>query len=253
MNILFDSMGVQVEVQDETKKRLTTWYASLDKAGFKRSFTDYKKPLGPQLAGQDVFIETTRQWADAPNTKPAIPKSVCFSYSSEDLGALQTFVANGGGVLLFTNHSVPLGQGPYWPIFGIQLAAALGISLVFATFNTASATLTPASTCPPEISKGVSKIFALDSGGIVPNLAAGGSKGTVLVGLPNVPDQSGLGYHSSDLAFGVLYTFGKGKVIVLGHSGILGNEGTNYPAPGQIGAGDNETFVNNCVAYLGTK
>jgi len=42
----------------------------------------------------------------------------------------------------------------------------------------------------------------------------------------------------------------RGNVIVLGHSGIVGNAGTTYPSHGQIDAGDNLTFLNNCIAYL---
>jgi hypothetical protein len=40
-------------------------------------------------------------------------------------------------------------------------------------------------------------------------------------------------------------------VIVLGHSGIAGNAGTPSPSPGQIGFADNQTLLNNCIAFLG--
>ena len=260
MNILFDSMGVQVQVQQETGNRLTTWTTSLQNAGYELVYTDYSQPIECQLDGNDVLVILTRQWTQVPNgaifTCPApaspplpnaIPKFWNFSYNRYDLGGIVKWINDGHGLLLFTNHTELPGTAPYFPIYDIQLAAALGITLVYATFNLSAFTLNPAPGAPPAIFDGVTSIQALDSGGIVPG------NGTVLIPLPAESIDSGpYGYEASEHAFGVLYEVGKGKVIVLGHSGIPANDSTCWPSPGQIGAADNEQFLNNCIAYLGT-
>ena len=69
-------------------------------------------------------------------------------------------------------------------------------------------------------------------------------------GSPRGSAACGLGYDTGSLAFSVLYSVDAGNVIVIGHSGITGDTGTDWPSPGQIGAGDNLTFLMNCVAYL---
>ena len=144
------------------------------------------------------------------------------------------------------NHSQLLGQGPYWPINDIQLAASLGITAVFAAIDLKRFTLAPGPDAPAEISAGVTTIESVDSGGIVPG------NGTILVPLPaGCTDGSGLGYDTSTLAFAVHYTFGSGNIIVIGHSGITGNNGTLRPSQGQIDSGDNLRFLMNCVSYLG--
>jgi hypothetical protein len=260
MNILFDSMGVQVQVQQQTGIRLTTWTTSLTSAGYQLSYTDYTQPIECQLEGNDVLVILTRQWTQTPNgailTCPApsspplpnaIPRFWNFSYNHYDLGGIVQWVNDGGGLLLFTNHTEPPGSAPYFPIYDIQLAAALGITVVYATFNLSAFTLAPEPSAPAAIINGVTSIQALDSGGIVPG------QGTVLIPLPKTSADSGpYNYSPSKHAFGVLYEVGEGKVIVLGHSGIVANDSTCWPSPGQIGSVNNEQFLNNCIAYLGS-
>jgi hypothetical protein len=77
--------------------------------------------------------------------------------------------------------------------------------------------------------------------------------GTPIIALPSTcSDQSGLNYAPGACSFAALYTFGAGSVIVMGHSGIAGNQGTPFPSKGQIGAADNLTFLNNCITFLGS-
>jgi len=65
----------------------------------------------------------------------------------------------------------------------------------------------------------------LDFGGIVVASTSGAVKSsTVLFPLPpDCSDGGPLQYSTSDLAFAMLYSVGKGNVIVVGHSGITGN------------------------------
>jgi hypothetical protein len=246
MQILFDARGAQVQIQQVTGNRLTTWFDSLTNLGHTCTISDWTQPVGPQLAGVDVYVSLTRQLTSPSNLQVATN----FSYMQADIGALQAFLMNGGGVLTFTNHSQSAPTGPYWPLYEIQLAAALGIQLVFASFVPSNAdTLTmTASSGASAIIPGVATVQALDSGGIVP-----GPAGTVLIPLPaDCLDMSGLDTDPATCAFAAAYTYGSGRVIVAGHSGIAGNTGTNDPSQGQIGAADNLTFLNDCITYLGS-
>lgn len=264
MHILFDAMGVQVQVQEATDDRLTTWWGSLMDLGYTTSISDYKQPLvsikppSSQLDGVDVLVILTRQWIDETN----IPKDTCFSFTRfglqvAELAGIQSWVRNGGGLLLFTNHSYTTAEGgPYFPVHDIQLAGAFGISLHFTYFNppagAATLSMMPNPNAPPELIDGVATVEAWDSGGIVP-FNGSSTYGTVILPLPaGATDDGGLGYSPVDHAFGVLYQYGKGRIIVLGHSGIAGNKGTPFPSPGQIGAADNLRFLNNCIKFLGS-
>jgi hypothetical protein len=266
-NIMFDSMGAQVQVQDQTRDRLTTWTNALAKH-YVVNYTDFREPIAPQLQGnykwgtslQDVFIVTTHQYTLVPqsSTPPPIrpnpiPQGYNFGYSSSDLGGILAWVEAGGGLLLFVNHSdFPTEKpGPFWPINDIQLAAALGITTVFAAIPLAAFTMTPNPQAPSQIISNVTAVQALDSGGIVVDGGPNITTSTVLVPLPTGwQDEGPLNYHDADLAFAVLYTVGAGNVIVIGHSGITGNAGTDWPSQGEIDAVDNFSFLMNCVAYL---
>jgi hypothetical protein len=259
-NVIFDSMGAQVQVQNQTLDRLTTWTNALGNL-YAVNYTDYTQPIAPQLAGQDVFIVTTHQYTSVPadSTPPPvnpnpIPANYNFAYSSSDLGGILQWVEAGGGLLLFVNHSdFPTTQGPdpYWPIYDVQLTAALGITTVFAAIALSGSTMKPNPEAPEQIIGKVAGIQALDSGGIVVGGGPNITTSTVLVPLPRSWTDSGpLQYQRTDLAFAVLYTVGAGNVIVIGHSGIAGNAGTEWPSQGQIGAASNFRFLMNCVAYL---
>lgn len=272
MNIMFDSMGAQVQVQNQTLNRLTTWTNALTAAyGTPPNYTKWQDPISPQLQGngsstmQDVFIVTTHQYTSVPgNSQPPpikknqIPKGTPFAYASTDLGGVLNWVLAGGGLLLFVNHSDFPGQQdyPYWPVDDSVLLATLGITTVFAAIGLQGSVMTPNPQAPSEIVGDIHRIEALDSGGIVVNngpvLLPNITSSTVLVPLPNGwTDSSPLKYHDANLAFSALYSVGRGSVIVIGHSGITGNAGTDWPSPGQIGVADNLKFLMNCVAYLG--
>jgi hypothetical protein len=274
MNILFDSKGAQVQVNNATNgARLKTWLDELKAAGYNSNFTDYTQPITAQsvdenqLANNSVLITTTHQWVFSGGD---IPEGTNFSYGFPgtkgdngrpffEITGLQKWIHEGGSLLLFTNHSETLEQprsyGPYWPINDIQLTAALGITLAYAVYGLGSSQMQLASDAPVQISKGVTDgIYSVDSGGIITSVTTSGVTSQVLVPLPaGVRDSSGLGYDPSQCAFSSLYQFGKGKIIVIGHSGMVGSPGTNFPSRGQIGEGSNLKFLMNCVDYLSGK
>ena len=83
INLLFDSMGTQVQVQNETKNRLTTWLDALASNGYTVNYSEYTKPLAGQLGNNKALVITTRQQAGG-----AIPSGTNFAYSSEDLDGI---------------------------------------------------------------------------------------------------------------------------------------------------------------------
>jgi p-aminobenzoyl-glutamate transporter AbgT len=60
-NVMFGRMGAQVQVQNQTNDRLTTWTNALTKR-YVVSYTDWRKPIAPQLEGngrtslQDILL-----------------------------------------------------------------------------------------------------------------------------------------------------------------------------------------------------
>ncbi len=271
MNILFDSKGAQVQVSNATNgARLKTWIDKLQSSGYVTNFTDFTEPITAQsdpvlqLENNSVLITTTHQWIFSGGD---IPEGNNFSYGFPgtldeagkpffEISGLQKWIHDGGSLLLFTNHSEtidqPRGYGPYWPINDIQLAAALGITLTYAVYGMGTTEMQLAPGVPAAISNGVTNgLFSVDSGGIITTINTSGVSCQVLVPLPaGVTDSSGLGYDPSQCAFSALYEFGQGKVIVIGHSGIVGSPGTKSPSRGQIGEGSNLQFLMNCVDFL---
>src|ERR1051326_1714955 len=175
--ILFDSMGVQQQVQAETNDRLTTWTSSLEGLGNTIQTSNYAELLSTQLGGIDVLVITTRQFfqASLPNAQQdPIPVGTCMAYPSADLYGIPQWVAGGGGLLLMVNHSgfqdaKPPNNEPIWPVFDIALAASFGIATAFAWFATGDGgtlTMSPAANAPAAITNGVSSVEAWDSGGI---------------------------------------------------------------------------------------
>lgn len=272
MKILFDTLGAQVQMHLSTGKRLTTWFDSLTRLGYDYSISTLA-PLDAQLKETDVYVSLTRQSAGV-----SLAAEVGFSYTPDDLYALQQWVQGGGSVLMFTNHSgfpTEAEKTPLWPIFEIQLAAALNIQLVFASFAPTGSSPIVSNPChstgksltlrmsppvnapnlPAELVQGVSTVEALDSGGIVTAagmVTAGGIPIIDLPGSADCIDKSGMNHPPETCSFAALYTFGTGKVIVVGHSGIAGDADTCKPSLGQIESADNLAFLNNCITYLGS-
>jgi len=253
MKILFDSMGSQVQVQDQTHTRLNTLLGAVSSMGYSRgdpwtvSFSDYRKPLVQQLDGVDVLAVLTHQWTTYPNLPPAIPRDVSFAFYDDDLKGLPEWVAGGHGLLLVSNHGAGPGQPPYWPVNDTVLAARFGITIVPAAFG-GGGTLAfpPAAGAPPALVNGVDHVVAHNCCGI------GKTDATVILSIPGTArDGSGHGYKPDDYAFCVLKEWSGGRVIVAGNSGTAGDRGNKWPANGMIPAGNNLDFYLNCLAYLG--
>jgi hypothetical protein len=257
MNVLFDTMGAQVQIHNATGVRLTTLYNALNALSYTTTFTDYTTPISAQLANADVLVILTHQFSQQPAYPPAIPETTSFEFPEADLTGIPEWVQAGGGLLLISNHGES-GAPPYWPVNDIVLAQQFGIKIVPAFFSLPTSGLTemvmsppsplqlPPPPPPPRKLGALSNLQAWDSCGIAPGA------GRVIYPLPsNAVDSSGNNYKPADYAFAVSYPHGSGNVIVAGHSGIAGDNGTGWPSPGEIASGCNLTFLLNSIRYLG--
>lgn len=248
MNIMFDSMGTQVQVHNETSNRLVTLLGALDNQGTTYSFTDYTQNITPQLDGVDVLVILTHYPSTQPGYTPAIPASTNFAFSDYDLSTttgIPSWVNDGGQLLFISNHT-------FFTTYDTALATALGITIVPAMFQVAQ---TPFGVLTPAVmvnAGGVdwelNNVEAYDSCGIAPG------SGTVLYNFPpGTTDTSGNNYNPSDYAFAVEYAYGQngGTIIMAARSGLAGDAGTGFPAPGEVGNGSNLSFLLNCINYLG--
>ena len=266
-NIIFDRLGAQVQVahdgHPEDSSRLDTLLTTLQDEGFNVKFTiDDDDSLSSQLDGNKLFISTTRQYSgiDHSNVNGLANFSYVRTFETgfvqNELKDIQDWLHEGNSILYFTNHNAFHKEtGPFWPVNDIQLAATFGITLSFATFTspTGNLNMTVNPSAPAELIDGVKSVQAFDSGGICTKFKAPNLRSTTLVPLPeNCSDTGILGYDKDDFAFAVLYEIGlnNGKIIFMGHSGIVGNDDTGFPSNGQIGSGDNLRFIMNCINFL---
>jgi hypothetical protein len=264
MRILVDSLGSQVQVQLQGTpplRRLNTLYGAMRSAGAsltKQWSSDdpgIKSPEwevgfsnGPitesQLEGCDVFfVMTHHPVSHAPD--PA------FQWSEAELDAITSFVAQGGGLLLMSNHQ------PY-PLYDIELAARFGIVLnnVYISqggYMAMSGDLLNAQGFSNTYLFAVDGLAAHDSCGISfapPSPEFGG--GTWIAKFPpGAVDGTGQAL-PSDWYYSVLAPWQKGKVIVIGNSGTVGDSGgTPSPSCGMVTYANNLMFVLNCLRLLG--
>lgn len=249
MNILFDAMGTQVQTQGAMGGRLNTLFAALTGAGYTMQYTNYPLPIKGQLEGMGLFVVLTHyctQVMDPPGVSwpqviPSDADCTGFTWSCQDLTDIQGWVHGGGGLLLVSSHS-------FFTPNDAALAAMFDIDIVPAYFKTGDGStlvMTPTSAWPT-LTAGVSTVQAWDSCGIA---GKSGSGAEVIVPFPagTAPSE---GYDATQYAFAVATTYDQGNVVVVGHSGIAGDEGSPWPSQGQITYGDNAQFLFNCISYL---
>jgi hypothetical protein len=256
MNILLDSWSTQVLYQqappslpphtaspiDPTGLRLGTVLAAMAGVGVSSSdpwAVSYSQPpiTTAQLAGIDVYVSFTRY--------PSSP----FAYSDDELSVLQTWVGQGHGLLLLTNHG-PFQHNPTsWPVNDKALAAKFGITLIAHGVTNADWMPMDLETAAPAfIANKVQGIVAHDScvieiAGAHTRLAAFPTAALAWNGTANVTPA-----HKN---FAALVPYLQGNVIVVGNSGMFADYGTSAPSCGLAPMAHNLMFLLNCVGYLG--
>jgi hypothetical protein len=252
-NILFDQWGTQVQVQQTLGgKRLNTLLGAIESAGTSSGVTWSSSfsadPLtAEQLTNADVLVILTRASIhDRENQK--------FAYSSDEITAITSFVGAGNGLLLISNH-------PNYGVNDAVLAESFQVTIDTTNFismpgepptrpmmvmsgsslNTADLTLAP-------LFLGVDSLSTHDACGISSSLGTA----RTLASFPSGAVANGSGPPPKGEGFGVLVPYDSGQVIVLGNSGICGdNGGTLPPSCGTITYGSNLMFLLNCLRFLG--
>ena len=274
--ILFDSRGAQVQVNRQTGgRRLNSFLGMLSNfpidpstgnsaSPYRYSFSYLRMPLTPQLEATraNVLVILTHQRSPQLSNQLDPP---AFRYTQEDLDGIPAWVAGGGGLLLISNHGAFKTRTdprppPYWTINDAKLARRFGITIVPAAFATGlprsprpavctsgehPLVMTPAPTAPRGLIRGVTRLSVWDGCGIsAPN-------GRVVFKFPaDCVDMSGRDYQPDDYCFCLTLSWGLGKVVVLSHSGIVGDLCTPEPSWGQISAAGNLRFLSNALSYL---
>jgi hypothetical protein len=271
MNILFDSWSTQVLVQRDppnyphrfsppawfnTGKRLNTLLGAIQSMGQTTAawnvyYTD--PPITPhQLENTNVYVSLTRY------------KDSAFAYQQSEISAIQSFVETGGNVLLMTNHGgMPDAKSDDWTVNDKAIAALFGVTLEDYFVTTDDMMTMPIGYSP--LSNNVSYMCAHDSCLIVP--PSGGASITTIAEFPS----NATAYNPvtrkrappsfpyfavlvpyNPLVAGVPYNqLGAGSLLLIGNSGWVGDESSQWPAPGLIAYNNNLQFALNCLALMG--
>lgn len=256
MHILFDSQSSQVECQNETQQRLDTLFGAITGKGW-----TYAQTVNPittqQLAGADVLVILTRLRVTTPGTTNPFAPDFPFAFSDAEIQAITNFVWGGGGLVHMSNHGpFPGNPDDDQQVNDRVLAKAFGVYLDPAAFQlpgggimTMSGSLlssNPAITST--ILNGVKSIAAHNTCSI-----AGPASATVIASIPkeavNVSPSCTL--PAAGNPYAITLTYGSGKVIITGNSGITGDADSDFPAPGLIDTADNKRFILNCLSYVG--
>jgi hypothetical protein len=192
-----------------------------------------------QLQGVDVFFVMTHCPASG------IP-DVTYQWSSAELSAISAFVEGGGGLLLLTNH-------PPYMQYDAALAATFGVTLQNTFISGPGGWLTLSGDLLNQAAFGPSFLFGVDSLAAhdgcpisASDTPVPGCAFTWLAAFPPNADAPAGSYFAAQV------TCGKGQVIVVANSGIVGDyAGNPAPACGGVASGSNLMFVLNCLRILG--
>lgn len=257
MKILFDLYGQQIQAQVNQGNRLTGMFATLNDAGY--AYDIAKGGLSDTaLTGYDVLILTTRM--DNP-------------FEKEELAAITNFVKNGGGLWCMANHAgFSLGNidnnhvrytGSVCSTFWSAYEAAAYSSTNSAN-NEVSLTGSNLSNHPTITGQNGWPIVKGGNSTVVNTVVTR----SFCAVYPNQFSQSigalqGLNYventqNKAPITAGVLWSIGlsdqdnvgKGRVVICGDSGWLGNTNSNWPGPGEYQNGDNAQYMLNTVTWL---
>ncbi|MDP9238129.1 MAG: hypothetical protein M3P30_12170 [Chloroflexota bacterium] len=240
---------MQTRVHVEDGVRLNTFIKAMEAAGVTVAVSADRLDA-ESLGGVDVVLIPTRMAVDGNE------------YSPNELTALERFTAEGGGLLLMSNHGDLPGRNKWdHTRHDRVLAARFDVDVQPAWFKTGEwddGTLTK---FDGDLLNADHPVFAVtDPHRAVRTVVTNNCSailrgaGAPLVSLaPAVVDwRNGLAV--SEHLFGrALETTSarRGRVVVLADSGFIGSAGTTRPGPGLIEHGDNLRFVWNTIAWLG--
>jgi len=255
LRLLLDSRAMQTGVHVQDGVRLDTFIKAMEAAGATVAFSGDRLDAD-SVRGADVVLIPTRMAVDGNEYSPA------------ELTALERFTAEGGGLLLMSNHGDLPGRNKWdHTRHDRVLAARFDVDIQPAWFAQNERDLADGAE-PGSLTKFDANllntehpIFAASDPQntvrtVVTNNCAAISRGTgaPLVSLaPSMIDRRN-GRAVSEHVFGCALertSARHGRVVVLADSGFIGSAGTTRPGPGLIEHGDNLRFVLNTIAWLG--
>jgi hypothetical protein len=257
MRILIDALSSQVQVQFQgyppqapsPERRLNTLLGAMRSGGtsllpvYPNAEWQICYSCAPitaaQLAGVNVFfVMTHHPVSHTPND--------AYTWSPDELDAIEAFVEQGGALLLMSNHA------PY-PLYDAALAAKFGVTLQNVFVSNPAGWLTMSGDLLNQADYGNTFLFGVDSlaahdgcaiSAATPPMAGGG-----FTWLAQFPEDAGA---PQDSYFAAHITWGQGQAIFVANSGIVGDYGGNPdPACGGIASGSNLMFTLNCLRLLG--
>jgi hypothetical protein len=234
--------------------RLNTLFGALTSAGASSNViwesTISTDPItSDQLEGINVLAILTRAAInDSDNAK--------YAYSPDEITAIQNFVGAGNGLLLISNH-------PNYGVNDAVLAKSFDITIDVKNFISmpgnsptrpmmvmSGSDLNTGGTGLGNLFLGVDSLSTHDACGI----SSSASGATWLAAFPSGAVAGNGSKIPAGEYFGMLVPYQSGQVMVLGNSGICGdNGGTPSPACGTISYGSNLMFLLNCFRFLGNQ
>ncbi len=252
-------------------KRLGDLFEALaENDGFSAAVSDPASSLEDQLRDTDVLVIASRippvvseGYAKLLDRLFGSRDTQSFAFQPEEVGAITDFVAGGGGLLLMTNHGdLPVpgrSNGMDWAHQDRILADAFGITIESAWFPGPIPSAVAAiegdclDTVHPIIrgAPGEGPVRSVVTAACSAVSASGGA--VPLVRLADDMIDMRTGRHADGRCFAVALDAAserRGRVVVGTRSGILGSEGTEFPAPGMFRQGDNGRFLVNSIRWL---
>jgi hypothetical protein len=241
MDILFDSNGLQAAVHlgrhpnprsvAAQGKRLGVLLGILQDLGCGVRFTQENTTeiTDDMLAGCSVLVVATRM--------PRLPAP-----SASELMTIHRFVAQGGGLLVMSNHPWPAMPNP---IPDLHLASVFRVTLSGPVYpahagRSGLTNITAANLPTHPITSGLTGPVVFNNG-----CRLNATGGNVIATLP--------GEQLPPNAFAVetaAQEDNSGRIVVTADSGFIGNDDTDFPGPGLIEQGENKAFIRQIIEWL---
>ncbi|MCU0857991.1 MAG: hypothetical protein MUC65_06270 [Pontiellaceae bacterium] len=249
MKILIDSLGLQARVHLRDERRLADLLKELAaQPGVRVDFSPSEALSTEQLASCDVLMLTTRKMAEA-------------DYTEAEMDGIQSFVRDGGGLLLMSNHGDIPGQ-PYPDLTAsdARLARRFGIGIEN-SFFASSEWGRPVEISGESLNREHPILCGIGEANSVRSLVVNNGcsirteDGVPLVFLPAAMRDYREARTPALRCFAVAHDRKhgglRGRVVVTADSGFIGSSGTTFPGAGLLDQGDNLRFVINILLWLG--
>jgi len=243
LKVLLDSNGLQAAVhqgihpnpksKNAANRRLITFLAIIDSLGCEPSFIEEKanEITDDLLINCSCLVITTRM--------PRLPRQ-----TKSELNTIYRFVQRGGSLLVMSNH--PFNRNRFKEsIPDKSIALRFGVTLHESWYPDVGerkgfVEIWKDDLYPHPITNGLCGPIVFNNGCRISTRI-----GNVIAKLPSVsedPDIFAVAIEKPEDS--------KARIVVTADSGFIGDEDTNFPAPGLINSGDNIGFIRQVFEWL---